>query len=76
MHKCDTPDKCRISPNGPSMTTLAYYQPVYDGHGNNLNPDRNTTYCPMKCSTCEKEWDAGSSGDLSSMLVTTDRRLK
>lgn len=70
MHKCDTPDKCRISPNGPSTSTCAYYPPIYDGHGNNLNPDRNTTYSPVKCSTCGKEWDAGSGGDLSSMLVT------
>ncbi len=58
--KCDTPDKCRIVENGPSMTTLAYYPPIHDGHGNNLNPDRNTTTHPVRCTMCGEEWDAGA----------------
>jgi hypothetical protein len=57
--KCDTPDKCRISPNGPSNITTAYYNPVYNGHGVNLNPDRNTVIMPVRCATCGKEWGAG-----------------
>jgi hypothetical protein len=39
------------------MTTLAYYPPIYDGHGNNLNPDMNKTYNTLRCSTCGKEWN-------------------
>lgn len=57
---CDTPDRCRHQSNGPAMQTLAYYPPIYDGHGKNLNPDRNKTTAPMKCATCGKLWDAGS----------------
>ena len=53
---CETPDKCRIQQVGPSMTTMVYYPPVYDGNGNNLNPDRNTTTTPMRCATCGKEF--------------------
>lgn len=48
-------DNCRFHP-GMSMTTCAYYPPVYDKHGNNINPDRNLTSGSIKCSTCNKEW--------------------
>lgn len=54
-HVCETPDKCRIRP-GMSMTTLAYYHPIYDGFGRNINPGRNTTTTLMKCHMCGKEW--------------------
>lgn len=57
MTECKTPDKCRIQATGPSMTTLVYYPPVYDGHGNNLNPDRNKTYEPRVCITCGKVFE-------------------
>jgi hypothetical protein len=56
-HKCETPERCRIQVTGESMTTLAYYPPIYDGHGNNLNPDMNKTYNTLRCSTCGKEWN-------------------
>ena len=56
--RCTTPDKCRIVPTGPSWTTGTYYPPIYDGHGNNLNPDRNTTYSTYRCETCGREWNA------------------
>lgn len=46
---------CRFSDFG-GMTTLAYYPPVYDKHGNNINPDRNVTTGHMKCLTCGTEW--------------------
>ena len=52
---CNTPSKCRIQVLH-SSTTCAYYPPVYDGYGNNLNPDRNKITRHMKCSTCGKEW--------------------
>lgn len=38
------------------MTTLAYYPPIYDGYGNNVNPDLNTTTYRRRCSTCGKEF--------------------
>jgi hypothetical protein len=40
--RCDNPQNCRIQVAN-SWTTCAYYPPVYDGFGNNLNPDRNQT---------------------------------
>jgi len=52
--KCETPDKCRIHQTGPSMTTLMHYPTILDGHGNNINPDRNKTSCEGECSTCGK----------------------
>jgi hypothetical protein len=62
MIKCETPERCRISANGPGMTTCAYYPPIYDGYGNNINPDRNITTSPMRCATCGKEWIEKSGG--------------
>jgi len=53
--RCNTPQKCRIQ-LVQSSTTCAYYSPVYDGFGNNLNPDRNQTTNQMHCSTCGKDW--------------------
>lgn len=61
-HTCDTPDKCRIQV-GLSTTTMVYYPPIYDGHGNNLNPDMNITTTEMKCLTCGKEWIDRSRGE-------------
>jgi len=52
---CSAED-CRIIDNGYGTTTCMYYPPVYDKHGNNLNPDMNSTSYPKKCITCGKEW--------------------
>lgn len=52
--KCQN-ENCRFH-YGLSMTTAAYYPPVYDKHGNNINPDRNVTSGSVNCSTCNKEW--------------------
>lgn len=41
---------------GTAMTTCMYYPPVYDKHGNNLNPDGNSTYGDMSCSVCNRRW--------------------
>ena len=48
-------ENCRFH-FGLSMTTAAYYPPVYDKHGNNINPDMNTTSGSVDCSTCKKHW--------------------
>jgi hypothetical protein len=49
-HDCEHPTYTQ----GASMTTLAYYVPVFDENGVNTNPDRNnstTTYTCTKCNT-------------------------
>lgn len=45
---------------GMSMTTAMYFPPVYDKHGNNLNPDGNYTSSTVKCATCSKEWTSST----------------
>lgn len=47
--------ECRFS-YGPTMTTAMYYTPVYDKHGNNLNPDMNSTSGSVDCPVCGKHW--------------------
>jgi hypothetical protein len=47
--------ECRFS-HGPTMTTAMYYKPVYDKHGNNLNPDGNISSFRVSCSVCGKHW--------------------
>lgn len=42
---------------GMSSTTCAYYPPVYDKHGNNINPDRNVTSGMVWCSVCDRQWN-------------------
>lgn len=41
---------------GVSMTTAAYYPPVYNKAGVNVNPDMNTTSGDVTCITCGKSW--------------------
>lgn len=51
--------ECRFS-HGMSMTTCAYYPPVYDKHGNNTNPDMNVTSTTIECGICDKRWSAST----------------
>jgi len=53
--ECDS-DDCRIHVS-EGMSTLAYYPPVYDKTGNNINPDMNTSYGKAGCSVCKRSWD-------------------
>lgn len=46
---------CRFS-YGMSMTTAMYFPPVYDKHGNNINPDGNITSGSISCSVCNRQW--------------------
>ncbi len=48
---------CRFS-ESVVTTTAAYYPPVYDKHGNNLNPDGNVTTKQISCIVCGKVWDS------------------
>lgn len=41
---------------GTGMTTCVYYPPIYDKHGNNTNPDGNTTSGNVWCNVCDKRW--------------------
>lgn len=47
--------ECRFS-YGPTVTTAMYFAPIYDKHGNNLNPDGNTSYYEVSCSVCSNSW--------------------
>ena len=55
MSDCKTPDNCRIRRSILS-TTCMYFPPVYDGHGNNLNPDGNISSYTEHCLECGKMW--------------------
>ena len=48
-------EDCRFQ-YGIGMTTAMYFNPIYDKHGNNTNPDGNTTSGEMTCTTCNKKW--------------------
>jgi hypothetical protein len=50
---CDK--ECRFDV-GMSTTTLAYYAPVYDKNGVNLNQDGNTSTTHYHCRVCGKSW--------------------
>ena len=60
MNDCKTKDRCRLRETSPQQTTLGYYPPVYDGYGNNLNPDMNTTTSEYHCSGCDKRFIASN----------------
>lgn len=49
-------DDCMITSNGPGMSTMAYYPPVYNKEGINTNPDMNITTTPQRCLSCGKTW--------------------
>ncbi len=53
MNTCQTPYKCRIMQTAQTMT-CAYYPPIYNSEGVNMNPDRNTIIVESKCLTCNK----------------------
>lgn len=48
---------CRFMELGPTTSTLAFYTPVYDKEGRNINPDSgNIVRGKTKCLTCQKMW--------------------
>lgn len=70
---CTKPKECRITQT-PASTTLMYFPPVYDGYGNNMNPDRNTTSWSESCSTCGKTWRCSSRlGETTRDLILPDK---
>ena len=55
-------DDCRFIDCG-GTSTLAYYAPIYDKNGVNVNPDRNITTSVLVCLTCGKRWSCVSQLD-------------
>lgn len=53
---CYTPAECRIT-EGYRTATCMGWTPTYDGYGNQLNRDPNTTRWSEHCSTCGRTWD-------------------
>lgn len=52
---CSQPDECRFIMVGGDTITTAYYQPIYDSQGRNINPDRNAVSASqLRCLTCGK----------------------
>jgi hypothetical protein len=57
---CDKPTECRLQLECPSVSTAVYYPPQIDLTGVNHNPDRNTTFRTVKCSTCGRKFDTST----------------
>ncbi len=53
--KCRRKKQCRLH-YGYGRTTCMAWTPVYDGHGNLLNQDPNTTTQAIECDTCGGAW--------------------
>lgn len=72
MNPNPTCDKdCRFH-YGVSMTTAMYFAPVFDKHGNNLNPDGNITSSDVSCSVCGKKWISKSQYGKTEYFETED----
>lgn len=41
---------------GATYTTSMYFTPVYDEHGNNINPDRNRATKDWRCFACDRQY--------------------
>jgi hypothetical protein len=59
MHPLNPNQDCELNCRftyGFTSTTAMYYPPVYDKHGNNINPDGNITHGTIECLECYKRW--------------------
>lgn len=67
---------CRIQVQN-SFSTLAYYPPVYDKFGNNVNTDKNSTSMILHCTACNRKWKKmmAESGPILEEISTTDPQL-
>lgn len=57
---CDKP--CRFTTSN-MYTTAAYFEPIYDKTGQNLNPDGNVSTFNVTCTACGKSWKASMQYD-------------
>ena len=53
--ECKNKDACRLHDYGWSTTCMGW-TPVYDGHGNRVNSDPNTSHGTTSCSACGGLW--------------------
>lgn len=42
--------------DGGGHTTAAYYPPIYNAKGQNINPNMNITFSNRMCKTCNRSW--------------------
>lgn len=59
---CDCDGDCLIE-QGYTMSTMAYYPPVYNKDGVNINPDRNSHATNYSCRTCNRRWNCVIQGE-------------
>ena len=57
---------CRFT-KGITTRTCVYYQPIYDKHGNNTNPDMNITGYSMSCLVCGMEWNVNEQNGMTTI---------
>jgi hypothetical protein len=60
------PCKCKEAtfvPIGGAITTLMYFQPMYNREGKNINPDRNLVRQTFQCTVCKKHWNLSHRGE-------------
>ena len=62
---CDRED-CTIQVS-EGITTLVYYQPIYNKHGENINPDLNRSSGGANCRTCGKIWNYQTINNVTTM---------
>jgi len=48
-------NECRFAFD-PERVTSMHYMPIYDKHGNNINPDAGPVQGTVKCYACDKVW--------------------
>lgn len=58
----DCTDECTFA-QSPMMVTAMYFEPRYDKHGNNLNPDRNWRSYNLSCHKCNTTWFIRTNGE-------------
>jgi hypothetical protein len=66
---CDK--ECRFNV-GISTVSAAYYPPVYDKNGINVNPSRNTSTTKYNCQVCGKHWDIITSVDETNIKLLSE----
>lgn len=77
MNKLENPNptcekECRFA-RGSEFTTAAYYQPLYDKHGNLVSKDGNTSSGSVNCVVCQKRWSYIRSFGVTTYIEVDDR---
>lgn len=64
--------ECRFARKA-EFTTLAFYQPLYDKHGNLVSKDGNTKTGAMSCVVCNRKWSYINSFGTTTYFETDER---